>query len=207
MAETGIVPTQGETANGEHITPKQSGWGPIEIMGVKGRTYNMPCIRNAHPGQPSFNEFWALPEDLKIDLENRQYVRRNVPTHDSNTPHVQYLRTVKAVKPAKRSQGCVSSDSEEEKGHRKPPRKSPATKKARVPAKSAPKANESDYSSAAEDSTQEQDDEWNANASECIKNHFAVVHSLYDETMGMALVKVICFTFGLPHFFLDYQGW
>ena len=104
----------------------------------------MPCIRNAHPGQPSFNEFWALPEDLKIDLENRQYVRRNVPTHDSNTPHVQYLRTVKAVKPAKRSQGCVSSDSEEEKGHRKPPRKSPATKKARVPAKSAPKANESD---------------------------------------------------------------
>ena len=114
-------------------------------------------------------------------------------------PHVQYLRTVKPIKPANRSQGCVSSDSEEEKSHRKPPRKAPAPKKARVPAKKARKANESDYSSAAEDSNQEQDDGWNANASECIKNHFAVVHSLYDETMGMALVKFLfCLHFVLP---------
>ena len=195
VAKTGSIPCVQELAQGAHVTPRAQGWGQIHVCGVSGRTYDLPFIRELMD-KPSYDQFWALPEDLVTDLEQRRYVLQNVQQHDRLMPHVEQQYQRQPATKQRRSKPCLSSDSEEEekvkKGKPPPPRKKQSVKK---PKKAQTSSSESAQES---DSDEESDsDTWGiADESKCKLGHYAIVHSMYEKNMGLSVVRVwfcLCF--------------
>jgi hypothetical protein len=213
VAVSGVVPKVAEVAP-ELLTAKQMGFGSVHVIGMPGRTYDIPFFNEQSEEPLTYDYFWKLPDDIIVDSANRAQGLAMVPRHDSQVPSVFYQRAT-----GKRSKSTVSSGDEKEIEEKKctEPNKRSATKqqtapkkRAKVPAK-PPKQRRAHQVS---DSESEVDAiSWTADPEDCVVGHFACVYSEYPtedgslET-GLAVVEV-CVVFlqmSANNFFSDYGG-
>jgi hypothetical protein len=205
VAQTGRVPKGPELEDGDFVSKKASGWGPVHKCGVGDRTFEFPFIVE-RGDDPSYKAFWEQPEDLVQDFEHRHRVIQAARAQDTNMPKIRYTKD-KPQKKKKRAESCVSDDEkkhdeEEEQGTKKkariPPRKKAVVgrKQGKGKKKKGSEEEETDASSSAapvQQDSEDGDDAWNADPAGCIVGHFAVVHSLYvasTKKMGISVVKV-----------------
>lgn len=81
------VPIQGDVPETE-LTKKNLGWGEVKRVGVGSRTFNVPFMR---PNvDMDFDEFWGMPEEVKVDLVAREE-RIRTSTTITNHPTVSYI--------------------------------------------------------------------------------------------------------------------
>jgi hypothetical protein len=208
VAATGRVPRGPELQEGDHITQKAAGWGPVFKCGVGDRTFEFPFLVERGE-EPTYKFFWEQPQDLVTDFQRRHRVLQSARPQDCDMPQIRYTKDPKEQK-KKKAVSCVSSDEEEEEKGKKKKSSKPKRRKAvtvvekkktnaKRKKKKGSETEDSDASSEAppvqeEDSPDEDvEDAWNADPAGCVVGHFAVVHSLYvakDKKMGLSLVKV-----------------
>lgn len=170
------IPTHGPTTT--TIPYCQKGYSSVEKVGVHDRVVDLPIFRGKL--DTNFAEMFILPEDVETDRLHRLDQLANARTYDVECRQVFYQKS----KTRKRLRALIETVKT-----RKPP---PIPSQDDNGDEAHSENSEADEEEEVEEKKQTvgPNDEWNADMKDCQKGAYAVVHSLYVDSYGIAIVKV-----------------